>query len=222
MSFTRKRLKGFCLLISSPHSFTSGTNLNTWIEIEIAVLNCGSGLAAGCVRLVATAWAVARQDPLCMGFPRQKLEWVAIPFSRGSSQPRDGNCVLFGRWILFHWATWAAHCPKSKRLLKEGIGSRDLYLWETWRTASFSKFLEPGGSPRLWMHKLGLSLGRPYCIWNCVPTQRGKGITGLKGVSCAGTSSSPPWSPGHCSLGIQTCSGCRNVTPVRESKVREE
>ena len=72
------------------------------------------------------------------------------------------------------------------------------------------------------MHELGLSLGRPCCIWSCIPTQRGESIAGLKGVSYAGTSSSPPWSPGHCSLGIQTCSGCRNVTPVRESKVREE
>ena len=32
------------------------------------------------------------------------LEWVAIPFSRGSSQPRDQTCVSYvsctGRWIL--------------------------------------------------------------------------------------------------------------------------
>ena len=27
--------------------------------------------------------------PLSMGFSKQILEWVAIPFSRGSSQPRD-------------------------------------------------------------------------------------------------------------------------------------
>ena len=36
------------------------------------------------------------------------LEWVAIPFSRGSSQPRDRTHVLgvscIGRWILYHWA----------------------------------------------------------------------------------------------------------------------
>ena len=38
------------------------------------------------------------------------LEWVAIPFSRGSSRPRDQTQVSYiGRWILYHWATWEAH-----------------------------------------------------------------------------------------------------------------
>ena len=38
------------------------------------------------------------------------LEWVAISFSRGSSQLRDQTCVsCIGRWILYHWATWEAH-----------------------------------------------------------------------------------------------------------------
>ena len=31
------------------------------------------------------------------------LEWVAFPFSRGSSQPRDRTLVsCIGRWILYH------------------------------------------------------------------------------------------------------------------------
>ena len=35
------------------------------------------------------------------------LEWVAISFSRGSSQLRDGNYVsCIGRQILYHWAIW--------------------------------------------------------------------------------------------------------------------
>ena len=34
------------------------------------------------------------------------LEWVTIPFSRGSSWPRDWTCV--DRWILYHWATRTA------------------------------------------------------------------------------------------------------------------
>ena len=37
-------------------------------------------------------------------------EWVAVSFSRGSSQPRDRtrvSCVsCIGRQILYHWATW--------------------------------------------------------------------------------------------------------------------
>ena len=37
------------------------------------------------------------------------LEWVAISFSRGSSQPRDRTHVsCIGRGILSHWATWEA------------------------------------------------------------------------------------------------------------------
>ena len=37
------------------------------------------------------------------------LEWVAIPFFRGSSQPQDRTHVSWiGRQILYHWATWEA------------------------------------------------------------------------------------------------------------------
>ena len=42
-------------------------------------------------------------------FQARVLEWVAIPFSRGSSRPRDGTPVSWvtciARWILYHWAT---------------------------------------------------------------------------------------------------------------------
>ena len=35
------------------------------------------------------------------------LEWVPIPFSRGSSRPRDWTHIsCSGRRILYHWATW--------------------------------------------------------------------------------------------------------------------
>ena len=38
------------------------------------------------------------------------LEWVAIPFCRGPSQPRDQTLVsCLGRQILYHWATLEAH-----------------------------------------------------------------------------------------------------------------
>ena len=39
-------------------------------------------------------------------FQARVLEWVAIPFSRGSSRPRDWTCIscvsCIGRWILYH------------------------------------------------------------------------------------------------------------------------
>ena len=54
------------------------------------------------VRLFVTPWIVACQAPLSMEFSRQ--EWVAVPFSRGSSQPRDGthvSCIACGFFFLF-------------------------------------------------------------------------------------------------------------------------
>ena len=38
------------------------------------------------------------------------VEWVAISYSRGSSQPKDQTCIsCIGRWIIYHWATRDAH-----------------------------------------------------------------------------------------------------------------
>ena len=40
------------------------------------------------------------------------LEWVAISYSRGSSQPKDQTCISYmscnGKQIINHWATWEA------------------------------------------------------------------------------------------------------------------
>ena len=37
------------------------------------------------------------------------LEWVAISFSRGSSQPRGRTCIFCtGRWILYQCTAWEA------------------------------------------------------------------------------------------------------------------
>ena len=50
----------------------------------------------------ATPWAVARQAPLSMWILQARiLEWVAIPPSRGSSQPRDWTQVSQCRRILY-------------------------------------------------------------------------------------------------------------------------
>ena len=46
------------------------------------------------VRLFAASGTIARQAPLSMGILQARiLEWVAIPSSRGSSQPRDRTQV---------------------------------------------------------------------------------------------------------------------------------
>ena len=56
-------------------------------------------------------WVAACQAPLSMEFSRQEdWEWVAIPFARGSSQPRDWTWVssIAGRCFIL-WATREAH-----------------------------------------------------------------------------------------------------------------
>ena len=52
------------------------------------------------------------------------LEWVAIPFSRGSSQPRDWtqvSCIAGG--FFTRWAIREAHGP---------FFQRNVYLFEIW------------------------------------------------------------------------------------------
>ena len=46
------------------------------------------------IQLFATPRTVARQAPLSIGILQARiLEWVAVPFSRGSSEPRDQTQV---------------------------------------------------------------------------------------------------------------------------------
>ena len=64
-----------------------------------------------CVWLCVTPLTVACQAPLTMGFFQARiLEWVAISFSRGSSQPRGRTRVSCTAGRLFTiWATREAH-----------------------------------------------------------------------------------------------------------------
>ena len=57
--------------------------------------------------LFVTLWTVAYQASWSMGILQARiLEWIAIPSSRGSSQPRDWTCVSYvsciGRQVLYH------------------------------------------------------------------------------------------------------------------------
>ena len=58
------------------------------------------------VWLFVTLWTVVHQAPLSMGILQARiLEWVAIPFYRGSSQPRD---LIQVSWIAGRFFTvWA-------------------------------------------------------------------------------------------------------------------
>ena len=63
------------------------------------------------VWLCVTPWTAAHQAPLSMGISQARiLEWVAISFSRGSSQAWDWTCVsCTARRILYQWPTREIH-----------------------------------------------------------------------------------------------------------------
>ena len=76
-------------------------SLRSLISVCVCVLSCSV------VSDSATPWTVAHQAPLSMGILQASiLEWVAMPFSRGSSRPRDQTQVsrIAGRFFT-DWAT---------------------------------------------------------------------------------------------------------------------
>ena len=97
----------FCFLELSKKCFSIITE--HWTELP--VLNSSFPLSEwkslSRVGLFATPWTTALQTPLVHGIHRAIiLEWVAIPFSRGSSWPRDQTCIscIAGRFFTI-WAT---------------------------------------------------------------------------------------------------------------------
>ena len=56
----------------------------------------------------------------------RKLEWVAIPFSRGTSRCRDGTGTLHCRWIRYH----LSH-HESPLIVKEDLNNQadKMTLW---------------------------------------------------------------------------------------------
>ena len=60
-----------------------------------------------CVQLFETPWTVARQAPLSIVILQARiLEWVAMPSSKGFSQPRDQTQVSSTAGGFFTiWAT---------------------------------------------------------------------------------------------------------------------
>ena len=91
-----------------------GTKIWTFLLLMLCVWVCESMCVhAGVLSLFsrvpffATLWTVTCQAPLSMGsLPAGILEWVAMPSSRASSQPRDQICVSYfsclERRVLYH------------------------------------------------------------------------------------------------------------------------
>ena len=67
------------------------------------VIQCSCFVA----KQLMTTWTIACQAPLSMGFLQARiLEWVAIPFSRGSSRPRNWTHISYIAVRFFTvWAT---------------------------------------------------------------------------------------------------------------------
>ena len=84
--------------------------------------SCGMPCAVLCLvsqlcRTLCDPWTVARQAPLSMGILQATiLEWVAMPSSRGSSQPRDQTqASLIAGGFFAIWATRETPIQRKKR-----------------------------------------------------------------------------------------------------------
>ena len=102
------------------HSIYNRHNYNDHLINVYAVLSC-SVLSNSFV----TSWTVAHQAPLSMGILQSVLDWVAMPSSRGSSQPRHQTQVscIAGRFLT-SWAinVNASSLMKDDFISREGIG----------------------------------------------------------------------------------------------------
>ena len=94
-AITQSKLESACRKQTHLHKTAWHWPFSHW-EYE-----CACGLSRlSCVWFFATLWTVARQAPLSCGLLRARiLEWVAMPSSRVSPQPRDQSHVS----CLLHW-----------------------------------------------------------------------------------------------------------------------
>ena len=138
--------------------------------VSTAMLLCnGSGMAArflsGCCGLVAQS-CLTLHDPMDCSPPGSSvhgisqatiLEWVAIPFSKGSSRPRDQTHVsCIGRWILSQRATW------------EALGySQRLYL-ATLENQTFQAYNINSPILAKWLLKIVQIEQGNFCLFKCL------------------------------------------------------
>ena len=77
------------------------SDMTKWITLHYFIVGLSLSLVAKSCPMLVTPWTVACQAPLYMGFFQARiLEWVAISFSRGSSQPRNRTqvfCIAVGQ-----------------------------------------------------------------------------------------------------------------------------
>ena len=104
------------------------------------------------------------------------LEWVAIPSTRGSSQPRDRTCVsyisCFGRQVLYASATWVSTYPNASCR-----GKNDTLAWKSRVYGSANCIISASGqhscqrvSPGpIWGHRKWWKLS--WSLWRSTPVR---------------------------------------------------
>ena len=105
------------------------------------------------------------------------LEWVAMPASRGSSQPRDWTHIsCIGRWILCHWAT------------KNNL-TRQYPILTPSQAICMCNFTQA------WQHFCDVPwVSAQLCRWRAPATELGQGLTALS-VDTRIQSTSDPTAP---------------------------
>ena len=87
-----------------------------FLEITIFLFDC-FGISLECMHAWSLQSCHVLCDPVDYSLPGSSvhvilqariLEWVAMPFSRGSSQPRDQTCISHIAGRFYPWGTWEA------------------------------------------------------------------------------------------------------------------
>ena len=105
----RSTFSSICSIICLLHFFL-------WIRGIADMFVCVCSIAQSCQTLFNPMDCSLPGSSVQGIFQARILGWVAIAFSRRSSQPRDWTCI--GRWVLYHWATreapfsWVQHFKK--------------------------------------------------------------------------------------------------------------
>ena len=84
---------------------------------------CNLCVLLSCVQLFATPWTVAHQAPPVHEILQARiLEWIAISFSRGSSQPRD--------WIQVSYIAGECFTVWATREALMHFNHQQIHIWE--------------------------------------------------------------------------------------------
>ena len=155
ISFFKSLLEYNCFTVvlvssiqQSESTIHARNSINMHARVHAYVLNLSSW-----VWLFATAWTVARQGPLSMGFSKQEY-WSGLPFPPPKDLPNPeiwthiSYDFCIGRWILYHWATKEAPPPQFYFLVKKSFRSSfpphrqwwgSAFIWRKWVITPFSE-----------------------------------------------------------------------------------